>query len=53
MDQHSPPPWPGDDVCRESNGQSLSSVLEHLKPVDKSEVLVVPMKVYDLVLGFP
>ena len=26
---------------------------EHLKPVDESEVLVVPMKAYDLVLGLP
>jgi len=51
--QHSPPPWPGDDVCKQSNGQSLGSVFEHLKPVDESEVLVVPMKVYDLVLGLP
>jgi len=51
--QHSPPPWPGDDICKESNGQSLGWVFEHLKPVDKSEVLVVPMKVYDLVLGLP
>jgi len=24
--QHPPPPWPGDDVCKESNGQSLGSV---------------------------
>jgi len=23
--QHSPPPWPGDDVCREWNGQTLGS----------------------------
>jgi hypothetical protein len=33
-------PWPGDNVCRESNGQSVGSVLEHLKLVDELEVLV-------------
>ena len=27
--------------------------LKHLAPVDESEVLVVPIKAYDLVLGLP
>jgi len=49
--QHSPPPWPGDDVCKESHCQSLGSVFEHLKPVDESEVLIILMKAYNLVLG--
>jgi hypothetical protein len=31
----------------------LVQYFERLKPVDKSEVLVVPMKAYDLVLGLP
>ena len=53
LNQHSSPPWPGDDVCRESNAQSLCSVFEHLKPDDEPEVLVVPIKVYDLVFGWP
>jgi len=50
---HSPPPWPGDDVCKESNGQSLGSVFEHHKQVDESEVSVIPMKAFNLVLGVP
>jgi hypothetical protein len=29
----------------------LVQYFEHLKPVDESEVLVVPIKAYDLVLG--
>jgi len=32
---------------------SLVQYFEHLKPVDESEVLVIPMKVYNLVLGLP
>jgi hypothetical protein len=40
--------------ARESRKASLLvQYFEHLKPVDKSEVLVVPMKAYDLVLGLP
>jgi hypothetical protein len=31
----------------------LVQYFEHLKPVDESEVLFVPMKAYDLVLGLP
>jgi len=31
----------------------LVQYFEHLKPVDKSEVLVIPMKPKDLVLGLP
>jgi len=27
--------------------------MEHLSPVQESEVLVVPMRAYDLVLGYP
>ena len=27
--------------------------MEHLSPVQESEVLVVPMRAYDLVLGLP
>jgi len=51
--QHSHPPWPSDDVCKESNGQSLGSVFEYLKPVDKSEVLMIPMQPYNVVLASP
>jgi len=51
--QHSPPPWPGDDVCKESNGQALGAVFQHLRPVDESEVLVIPMKAYIPVLCLP
>jgi hypothetical protein len=40
--------------AKESRKASLLvQYFEHLKPVDKSEVLVVPMKAYDLVLGLP
>jgi hypothetical protein len=40
--------------AKESRKASLLvQYFEHLKPVDKSEVLVVPMKEYDLVLGLP
>jgi len=31
----------------------LVQYFEHLKPVDKSDVLALPMKEYYLVLGFP
>ena len=38
--------------AKESRKASLLvQYFEHLKPVDESEVLVVPMKAYDLVLG--
>jgi len=38
--------------AKESRKASLLvQYFEHLKPVDKSDVLVVPMKAYDLVLG--
>jgi len=41
-------------TVKESRKASLlAQDFEHLKPVDKWEVLVVPMKVYDLVLGLP
>ena len=53
MNQHSPPPWPGDDVCNELNGLSLGSVFEHLKPDDETEVLIMSLKAYSLVLGLP
>jgi hypothetical protein len=47
-------PWPGDDVCQgKLKAKSFGSVFEHLKPVDELEVIVVPMKVYDLTLGLP
>jgi hypothetical protein len=40
--------------AKESRKASLLvQYFEHLKPVDESEVLVVPMKAYDLVLGLP
>jgi hypothetical protein len=40
--------------ARESRKASLEDqYLEHLEPVDESEVLVVAMKAYDLVLGLP
>jgi hypothetical protein len=40
--------------AKESQKASLLvQYFEHLKPVDESEVLVVPMKAYDLVLGLP
>jgi len=40
--------------ARESRKASLLvQYFEHLKPVDESEVLVVPMKAYDLILGLP
>jgi hypothetical protein len=34
-------------------GSLLVQYFEHLKPADELEVLVVPMKAYDLVLGLP
>ena len=40
--------------ARESQKPSLLVMyFEHLQLVDQSEVLVVPMKAYDLVLGLP
>jgi len=40
--------------AKESRKASLLvQYFEHLKPVDESEVLVVPMNAYDLVLGLP
>jgi len=40
--------------AKESRKASLLvHYFEHLKPVHESEVLVVPMKAYDLVLGLP
>jgi hypothetical protein len=40
--------------AKESRKASLLvQYFEHLKPVDESEDLVVPMKAYDLVLGLP
>ena len=40
--------------ARESRKASLLvQYFKHLKPVDKSEVLVIPMKAYDLVQGLP
>jgi hypothetical protein len=40
--------------AKESRKASLLvQYFEHLKPVDESEVLVIPMKAYDLVLGLP
>jgi len=54
MHQHSPSPCPGDDVCQgQPKANSPGSVLERDKLVDESEVLVVPMLVYDRVLGLP
>jgi len=44
--KHTPPLWPGDDVCKgEPKGKAIGSVLEHLKPVDESEGLEVTMQV--------
>ena len=31
----------------------LVQYFEHLEPVDESEVVVIPMKAYTLVLGLP
>jgi hypothetical protein len=53
MNPHSGPPWPGDDVCTESNGQSPGRVSEHLKQVDESQVSIIPIMAYNLVLGLP
>jgi hypothetical protein len=40
--------------AKESQKTSFSvQYFQHLAPVDESEVLVVPMKTYDLVLGLP
>jgi hypothetical protein len=40
--------------AKESRKASLLvQYFEHLTPVDESEVLVVPMKAYDRVLGLP
>jgi len=52
MNQHSPPPWPGDDDIRwVPHSNSLCTVFENVKPVAKSEVFVIPMMVYNRVWG--
>jgi hypothetical protein len=41
-------------AVKESRKASLLvQYFEYLKPVDESEVLVIPMKAYNLVLGLP